>query len=237
MAFGYSGTGQANQLGYYEKFGRTVAPDLVILLAVRNDFANNSPILESVRNGWHPYITPRLFYERDGEGFRRLNPALDWEQQRIGGRDPAGHYAALMQIPEFAAKLAGWSGPVERDTDEVFSQPTLPSLFEDAIVLTRRSLEEWKMLGARDGFKVVVVGTDNMTRDGTGPPAERDRYARRFQAVTEGVGLPFLDLHPYFAKQSDPKAARWRTDAHGPDRPRVGRSGSVRFLVSRGFLP
>jgi hypothetical protein len=179
----------------------------VILLALSNDFANNSPIRESVRNGWHPYVAPRPSYERDGSGFRRLNPAVDWEQHRIGGSDAAGHYGALMQIPEFATKLAGWRGPVERDTHAMFWQPTLLPLFEDAIVLTRHALEEWKMLGARDGFKIVVVGSDNMTLDGTAPFADRERYARRFQAVSEDVGLPYLDLYPYFAKQPYPKTA------------------------------
>ena len=77
-----------------------------------------------------------------------------------------------------------------------------------------------------------------MTRDGTGPPAERERYTRRFQAVTEGVGLPFLDLHPYFAKQSDPKAAHWRTDAHWTPTGHEWAAAAVyEFLVSRGFLP
>ncbi len=55
VAFGFSGTGQANQLSFYEKYGKAVAPNLVILLLVANDFANNSPILEAVRNGWAPY--------------------------------------------------------------------------------------------------------------------------------------------------------------------------------------
>jgi hypothetical protein len=238
IAFGYSGTGQANQLGYYEKFGRDAAADLVILLAVSNDFANNSPILESVRNGWHPYWTPRVFYEREGSGFRRLNPAPDWQQHRIGGRDPAGHFAALMQMAEFAPMLTGWGGPVERETDKMFWQSRLPPVFEDAIALTRHALEEWKMLGARDGFKVVVVGANNMTVDGTQSFAERGRYARRFQAVTESVGLPFLDLYPYFAKQSHPKAARWSADAHWTATGHGWAAAAVyEFLLSRGLVP
>jgi hypothetical protein len=167
-----------------------------------------------------------------------MNPTVDWEQHRIGGSDAAAHYAALMQIPEFALKLAGWGGPVERDTDAMFWQPALPPLFEDAIVLTRHALEEWKMLAARDGFKLVVVGSDNMTRDGTGPFADRERYARRFQTVSEEVGLPYLDLYPYFAKQSDPKTAHWRIDGHWSPIGHEWASAAIdEFLVSRGFVP
>lgn len=62
-AFGYSGTGQINQMPYYEYFARPLQPDVVVLVVVSNDFANNSTLLESIRNGWHPYHPPRLFYE------------------------------------------------------------------------------------------------------------------------------------------------------------------------------
>jgi hypothetical protein len=143
-----------------------------------------------------------------------------------------------MQMPEFAAKLAGWGGPVERDVDAMFWEPTMPPIFEDAIVLTRHALQEWKMLAERDGFKLVVVGSNSMTRDGTAPLADRERYARRFQAVSEEVGLPFVDLYPYFAKQSDPTSARWRTDAHwSPIGHEWGAAAIYEFLVSRGFVP
>jgi len=179
-----------------------------------------------------------LFWEREGSGFRRVNPTADWEKHRISSGDAAAHYAALMQIPEFAAKLAGWGGPVERDTDAMFSQPTLPPIFEDAIVLTRRALAEWKMLGERDGFKLVVVGSNNMTMDGSAPLADRARYARRFQAVSEAVGLPYLDLYPYFAKQSDPKKGHFSIDGHWSPVGHDWASAAIYdFLVRRGFVP
>jgi hypothetical protein len=65
-AFGMSGTGQVNQLSFYDAVARKFRPDLVVLVVVNNDFANNSAILEGVRNGWHPEHMPRLFYIRRG---------------------------------------------------------------------------------------------------------------------------------------------------------------------------
>ncbi|RME58557.1 hypothetical protein D6779_06250 [Candidatus Parcubacteria bacterium] len=67
IAFGYSGAGQINELPFYDVFAKSFEPDVLVLVFVVNDFANNSPELESVRNGWHPYHPPRLFYAFDRE--------------------------------------------------------------------------------------------------------------------------------------------------------------------------
>jgi hypothetical protein len=64
LAFGFSGTGQANQLPFYDVFANRFHPNVVVLVFVGNDFANNSSPLESVRNGWDPLHPPRLFFER-----------------------------------------------------------------------------------------------------------------------------------------------------------------------------
>lgn len=66
MAFGYSGTGQLNQLPFYDSFARPLRPDILVLVAIANDMANNVAALESVRNGWHPNHNPRLFARRNG---------------------------------------------------------------------------------------------------------------------------------------------------------------------------
>jgi hypothetical protein len=82
-AFGYSGTGQLNQLPFYDQFVRSQTPQLVVLVAVSNDFANNSVLLESVRNGWHPDHSPRQFAARGKSGEMSLLPiAADWELYR-----------------------------------------------------------------------------------------------------------------------------------------------------------
>jgi hypothetical protein len=133
VAFGYSGTGQANQLSFYEKYGKAVAPNLVILLLVANDFADNSPILEAVRHGWAPYRPPRLFFERDGDSFRRISIDPDWESQKLPGRVPTDFYADLMKDPAIAPRLAGWGGPAANDVDEMFFHRSLPPAFDDAL--------------------------------------------------------------------------------------------------------
>jgi hypothetical protein len=83
MAFGFSGTGQLNQLGYLETFVRPRKPDLIVLVFVSNDFANNSALLEAIRVGWHPAHAPRTF-AREKDGKIELQPIdPDWLKYRL----------------------------------------------------------------------------------------------------------------------------------------------------------
>ncbi len=83
-AFGYSGTGQTNQLPFYDEFARRLSPRVVVLVFVPNDFANNSPELEAVRNGWDPRHAPRLFYRRtDDSNFTTLPIDPEWQKHLL----------------------------------------------------------------------------------------------------------------------------------------------------------
>ena len=73
-AFGYSGTGQLNQLPFYDVFASAEHPRVVVLVFVANDFANNSSVLESLRNGWDPDRSPRLFARRNADGKFEIQP-------------------------------------------------------------------------------------------------------------------------------------------------------------------
>ena len=94
MAFGFSGTGQLNQLGYLETFVRPRKPDVIVLVFVSNDFANNSPLLEAIRVGWHPAHAPRIF-AREKNGAIEVQPIdPDWLSHRLPAADderPAVH--------------------------------------------------------------------------------------------------------------------------------------------------
>lgn len=83
MAFGYSGTGQANQLPWFDLIA-PYQPDLVVLVFVANDFANNHAWLEAARNGWHPEHPPRPFLVKDmGGRYTYRPPDPDWRQHLL----------------------------------------------------------------------------------------------------------------------------------------------------------
>jgi hypothetical protein len=76
-AFGYSGTGQINQLPYYDAYARAFSPRLVVLVVVNNDISNNSPVLEALRHGWSPFHQPRLTaWFAEGDQIQLQEPSL-----------------------------------------------------------------------------------------------------------------------------------------------------------------
>lgn len=81
--FGYSGTGQLNQLPFYDVFARQQHPHLVVLVFVGNDFRNNSTILESIGNGWDPDHAPRVFAQRTAGGFALTEIDPDWQKHLL----------------------------------------------------------------------------------------------------------------------------------------------------------
>ena len=77
-ALGRSGVGTAAELAYYETFGRSFRPDLVVLVFVPNDFSDNSPLLGSIYYGWQPEHPPWPLFEADSNGgFRRRRFSLE----------------------------------------------------------------------------------------------------------------------------------------------------------------
>ena len=103
MAFGFSGTGQLNQLGYLETYVRPRKPDVIALVFVSNDFANNSALLEAIRVGWHPERAPRTFAREKG-GAMELQPIdPDWLRHRLPAAqdERPGLHKWLMRISRF----------------------------------------------------------------------------------------------------------------------------------------
>jgi hypothetical protein len=84
--FGYSGTGQANQLPFYDHFIRQQQPKLVVLVFVGNDFRNNSTLLESISNGWDPDHPPRLFFRKTAHGIVHIPIDPEWRDYLLPGQ-------------------------------------------------------------------------------------------------------------------------------------------------------
>ena len=86
-AFGRRDTGQINQLPYYDEFARHLHPSLVVLVFVRNDFSDNSPILAALKRGCHPNHSPFVTAARDENGLLTLRPPdPDHQQFRLARR-------------------------------------------------------------------------------------------------------------------------------------------------------
>ncbi len=98
MAFGYSGTGQANQLPWLT-LAKPYKPDVIVLVFVNNDFANNNVWLEAARNGWHPSHPPRPFLVKDEKGqYRWVGPDPTWQQHLLPGQTGSASSAPLQGV-------------------------------------------------------------------------------------------------------------------------------------------
>ncbi|MBL8727864.1 MAG: SGNH/GDSL hydrolase family protein [Planctomycetes bacterium] len=101
QAFGMSGAGTSTELGFYRVLGRPLHPALVIVLFVYNDFANNSALLESIRNGWHHEHAPRPYF-RLADGAMQWQPIdPDWENYVL--------YRPRQAQPPLLSAVLGWS--------------------------------------------------------------------------------------------------------------------------------
>ncbi len=212
---GYSGTGQANQLTFYEK-NRTLNPDLVILLFVGNDFANNSAILESVRNGWAPDHYPRLFLKKESDGScTRLPIRGDWSKFTVPGGSPGERVKQLRAMSPEYDKAFGSFEPEKDDVDAIFFRmDKLPPVFEEAVELTRCSLLEWKAHSGADRFSLIIVAAENVTAGGFVDHPNSRGQITRLRDLAQELDIPLLDLFPEFVRRGSIADARWKFDSH-----------------------
>ena len=92
-AFGFQDTGQISQLAFYDAFARGLSPDVVVLVAVDNDFYDNSLPFEAYSHGFHPDYPSHLFARRGADGEMEFVPPVgyrDFWANRLPGVPPWG---------------------------------------------------------------------------------------------------------------------------------------------------
>ena len=154
-AVGYSGTGQSAQLPLYERIGRRFEADLIVLVFVSNDFADNSAAFAAMTHGWHPRHPPRVFFVPDGEtgGFARVPIDPQWRAHAFAETAPAVAGAGARARAAIDARLAATS----RLYAFVRSHMTVlfPARAPDA---RREARVEW--LAGLDGYAGALDGWD-----------------------------------------------------------------------------
>lgn len=142
-AFGYSGTGQLNQLPFYDVFARPQKPHVVILVFVQNDFRNNSAVLEAIANGWDPDHAPRVFAEKTadhGYALTRIDP--EWQSHLLPVEAPANSEA--MDRLRKTSAFFDWGYRKLRIRS--------PRLFEDFRAMERAYKARYQILLERDKY-------------------------------------------------------------------------------------
>lgn len=86
-AFGLSGTGQVNQLAFWDKYARHLNPNLVVLVFVPNDYIDNFPLWAGLNKGLDPDHWPFVSATRaDPLGYRLRAPDPDFARFSAPGQ-------------------------------------------------------------------------------------------------------------------------------------------------------
>ena len=205
VAMGMSGTSQSSQLAYFDHFKERFQPDLVFLVFAQNDFANNSVVLDSIRNGWDPRFPPFLFLKKNSDGgCSRISIAPDYSKHLIPGTENERMQRIKMISPAYEQELEGWN-PQEQQMDWAFGNPNLPApIFQEALDLTKCAFSEWKQYAHSDGFKLAVVATNVVTAIG---------QIERLRNLLAELQIPMIDLSPTFS-QHNPASTMFNRDGH-----------------------
>ena len=155
-AFGISGTGQVNQLAYYDEFARHLRPALLVLVFVSNDFMNNAPILEGLQKGMDPDYLANVFATRGADGTITLRPPHPPHSQESRLAVLSRHTRTADHATGVSS-LANWLDAKRRAS---FADDTDPELVARVALLSRRS----------PGYAALLDGWRPTTREGMDDP-------------------------------------------------------------------
>lgn len=199
-AFGRQGTGQIEQLAYYDKYVRPLHPKLLVSVWVPNDLRDNSPVLRGADSRLDPDRFPgNTGARRIPDGEIELRPPHAKPRWLATVSRP--WLATAFDGPSRASYLAGWLDQVLEGIAHQYSKDhELANLLE---VLTRRP----RYRAALDGWRPTtrsrfhgIVGQENL------PPvfAEGLEYAvfalEQFKARADRDGAELVVLAVHVSK-------------------------------------
>ena len=230
-AFGRGGTGQINQLAFYDEYVRPLRPQLVVLVFVPNDYRDNYPLWMSMQLGLDPEHLPYVSAARAEDGSFRLRPP-DPEYRRyvfesrtrrlwkaLGKRGVrASWFLSWLHDKHTALRLYG------RRTRRMELLNQRPAHFmdvwfeaeedgpplsaEEILAFTTFGLDEFKKRAERDGAALVILAAHRMSRRGGG------RLARLNEMAAERR-IPVVDQSDFIRRQGAKlRDAQWAHDSH-----------------------
>ncbi len=232
-AFGISGTGQINQLPFYDEFARPLRPKLVVLVFVPNDFQNNSAILHALTSGLDPDRFPWMSAARRADGTIKLRPPdPDWRKHRLPRplQDQLVNRMRLVSrfvnyldakrgafFPRDAHPRAiAWAGllsqrpryaPLLADWTPTTRMPEAGPAFEEACEFTAFGLDQFKERTDRDGSALVILAVHSRRGE--------DFLVDRLNSMAEARGIPVIEEYDYIlGRGARIKDSHWPHDGH-----------------------
>ncbi len=135
-AFGVNGTGQVNQLAYYDEFARHLRPALIVLVFVNNDFMNNAPILDGLHRGVEPDRLKNVSATRGADGSITLRPPWPGAAVPIAVAPPPPRHTRAIDRLIGISPFATWLDAKGRAS---FPDDADPELLAQVALLSQRS--------------------------------------------------------------------------------------------------
>ena len=243
-AYGQSGTGQINQLPYYDAFARHLSPKLVVLVFVINDFYNNSPIMSSVAWKILPDRQPYVTATRDENGAIKLRPPYpDWRMFRFP-QLPKSHYVRIVEYLESRSYFVqglknNLTSSLSPDRYRWTNWPELQSRYPgyESLLEELRPTSLWDLDQLYDKktlspFLENELAFTAFALDQFAERAERDgaslvilathamgsrghAFFNHMNALAEARGIPVISQYDYICRQGgEMRDARWARDGH-----------------------
>ena len=198
-AFGVNGTGQINQLAYYDEFARHLRPALLALVFVSNDFMNNAPILDGLNRGVDPDRLKNVSAARGADGSIALRPPYPGAVVPMVAMPPPPQHTRAIDRLTGMSPFANWLDAKRRALP---SDDTDPELLAQVALLSRRSpdlaalLDGWRPT-TREGIDDTFLHTQDL------PPVYEDALdftgfaldQFRERAARDGAALVILSTH------------------------------------------
>ena len=190
-AFGMPGTGQINQLPYYDEFARRLPLKAVVLVLIPNDFRDNVP--RKIRAGAH------MSAKRGEDGTLILVPPdPDYEFPEPGIVRRLKNVARISYFFQWLdAKI---------DAMGVLTPRQEPFAFQDGLDFMGFALDQFKKRTDRDGVALLILTAHSMRKHGLFDP---------ISDMSEERGIPIIDQHDYILRQGGNIAdATFTHDSH-----------------------
>ena len=245
QAYGIAGTGQINQLPFYDEYARRLRPKLVALVFYTNDFLNNSAALISLKRGTDPDRMPFASAQKDAHGNIELRPP-----------DPEAERFLLPRLPEPPSPWyeSEWERLVRvsyfaKYVDTRFPFELIRSITVGSANADSSQVMAWAdMIAERpnyasllDGWRPVDWGsvTDMITAEHPPPVFEEaleytafgiDQFKRR--ADRDGAELVILSATDEMGTRGDPQFDRLSAIAEARGIPIIS---DYDYVVSQGY--
>ena len=244
QAYGIFGTGQINQLPFYDKYARHLRPKLLILVFYINDFANNSTALQALTYGADPDKMLFQFAQRDARGTLRLRPPdPDYERFLLPTLPKPWHWKTWERLVS-VSYLAKWvdtkklwrydfDPQIQTWTDIIAKRPCCAALLDRWQPVRWHSLDmqftnENLLPVHEEALEYTAFSIDQFKRradrDGvklailaaTPTMGTRgDPQFDRLSAIAETRGIPIISEYDYILKQGyDESEGYWTSEIH-----------------------